>query len=86
MTEAVVVAIITGCLSLFGIIYSANRSSKNVDAKLDLQQAVMEERLNELTREVRTHNNFASRVPVVEKEIEMMNKRVKDLESYHKGG
>lgn len=80
MTEAVVVALITGCLSLFGIIYSSNKSSKIVDSKLDRQQAVMEERITELTREVRKHNNFAERMPVVEEQIKVVNHRIEDLE------
>ena len=66
MSDAILVAIITGGLSLLGIIYSSGKSASKVDAKLDKQQAVIETKLNELTREVREHNNFARRVPVVE--------------------
>lgn len=84
MSEAIIVAIITGCLSLFGIIYSSNKNSKNVDAKLDKQQAIMQTKLEELTREVREHNNFAKRMPVVEEKIDVMNHRIKDLEAMDK--
>lgn len=59
MSDAILVAIITGGLSLLGIIYSSGKSASKVDAKLDKQQAVIETKLNELTREVREHNNFA---------------------------
>lgn len=84
MSDAILVAIITGGLSLLGIIYSSGKSANKVDAKLDKQQAVIETKLNELTREVREHNNFARRVPVVEEQIKVINDRIKDLEGFHK--
>lgn len=84
MSDAILVAIITGSLSLLGIIYSSGKSANKVDAKLDKQQAVIETKLNELTREVREHNNFARRVPVVEEQIKVINHRIEDLEGFHK--
>ena len=84
MSDAILVAIITGGLSLLGIIYSSGKSANKVDAKLDKQQAVIETKLNELTREVREHNNFARRVPVVEVQIKVINHRIEDLEGFHK--
>ena len=84
MSDAILVAIITGGLSLLGIIYSSGKSANKVDAKLDKQQAVIETKLNELTREVREHNNFARRVPVVEEQIKVINHRISDLEEFHK--
>ncbi len=69
MTESVAVAIITGVLT-FGGVMLANRRS----------QAVMETRLEELTREVREHNGFARRMPVVEEQIKVINHRIADLE------
>lgn len=80
MSEAIIVAIITGGLSLIGVIISNNRTSKSMDAKLDKQQAVTETKLEELTREVRAHNNFAQRVPVLEEQIKVVNHRIADLE------
>ena len=80
MSEAIIVALITGGLSLAGIIYSARQTSKKVDAKLDIQQAVMREQLGELTREVREHNGFARRMPVVEEQIKEIHHRIADLE------
>ena len=80
MTEAIIVAIVTAGLSLFGIIYSSNKSANKVDAKLDKQQAVIETKMDELTREVREHNNFAKRIPVVEEQIKVINHRIDDLE------
>ena len=56
-----------------------------MDSKLDKQQAVMETKMDELTREVREHNNFAKRMPVVEEQIKVINHRIEDLEEYHKG-
>ena len=86
MTEAIMVAIITAGLSLFGIIYSSNKSANKVDAKLDKQQAVIEPKMDELTREVREHNNFAKRIPVVEEQIKVINHRIDDLEQEAKHG
>lgn len=80
MSEAIIVAIITGGLSLIGVIVSNNRTAQSMDAKLDKQQAVTETKLEELTREVRAHNNFAQRVPVLEEQIKVVNHRIADLE------
>ena len=84
MSDAILVAIITGGLSLLGIIYSSSKSASKVDVKLDKQQAVIETKMDELTREVREHNNFAKRVPVVEEQIKVINHRIEDLEGFHK--
>ena len=80
MSEAVIVALITGGLSLIGVFISNNRTAQNMDAKLDKQQAITETKLEELTREVRAHNNFAQRVPVLEEQIKVANHRISDLE------
>lgn len=69
MGESIVVAIITGVLTLIGVLVSNSKS-----------RAVMEERVTELTREVREHNNFARRMPVVEEQIKVANHRLSDLE------
>lgn len=80
MTETIIVAIITGGLSLIGVIVSNNRTAQSMDAKLDKQQAIMNTKLEELTREVRMHNNFAQRIPVMEEQIKVANHRIADLE------
>ena len=80
MSEAIIVAIITGSLSLIGVIVSNNRTAQSMDAKLDKQQAITETKLEELTREVRAHNNFAQRVPVLGEQIKVVNHRIADLE------
>ena len=69
MTESIIVAIITGGLTLLGVIITNSKS-----------QAVTETKLDELTREVREHNNFARRMPVVEEQIKVINHRIADLE------
>ena len=81
MTETVIVALITGGLSLLGVIVTSNKTTKDVEAKLEKQQAVTDTKLEELTREVWEHNNFARRVPVLEEQVKVLNHRIADLES-----
>jgi len=69
MAESIIVALITGVLTLIGVLISNSKS-----------QAVTETKLDELTREVREHNNFARRMPVVEEQIKVINHRISDLE------
>ena len=82
--EAIIVAVITGGLSLVGVIFSNSTSNRRVEAKLEKAQAVTDTKIEELTREVREHNNFARRMPVVEEQIKVINHRIGDLEGYHK--
>lgn len=77
--EAIVVAIITGGLSLLGVIITSNKTTRDVQAKLDKHQAVTDTKLEELTREVREHNNFARRVPVLEEQIKVANHRIAEF-------
>jgi hypothetical protein len=83
MTETIIVALITGGLSLLGVIITSNKTTRDVQAKLDTHQAVTDTKLEELTREVREHNNFAQRVPVLEEQIKVANHRIADLENNH---
>ena len=80
MSEAIVVALITGGLALLGTIISSNRSMREIDHKLDKKQAVTDTKMEELTREVREHNNFARRVPVLESQMEAANDRLDKME------
>ena len=73
MTESIITALITGGLTLLGVIVSNNK-----------RQAVTDTKVEELAREVREHNNFARRMPVVEEQIKVINHRISDLEEYHK--
>ena len=81
MTEAIIVALITGGLSLLGALITSNKTARDVAAKLDKQQAITDTKLEELTREVREHNNFARRVPVLEELVEVANHRIEKLEN-----
>ena len=83
MTETIIVALITSGLSLLGVIITSNKTTRDVQAKLDTHQAVTDTKLEELTREVREHNNFARRVPVLEEQIKVANHRIADLENNH---
>ena len=84
MTEAIIVALIAGGFSLLGTVISNSAAARKTDAKIETSQAVTETKLEELTREVRLHNNFAQRMPVVEEQIKVINHRLGDLEEYHK--
>ena len=84
MTESILVALITGGLSLLGVMISASSSSKKTDQRIQTAMAVTDTKLEELTREVRTHNHFAQRMPVEEEQIKVINHRIGDLEHYHK--
>lgn len=79
--ESIIVAIITGGLSLIGVIITNSKSNKDIEHKLSVQQAVTDTKIEELTREVRMHNNFAQRVPVIEEQIKVINHRISDLEN-----
>lgn len=89
--DTVITAIITGGLALIGVIVTSLTSNRKVENQLQTSQAVMEtkyemsqkainERIDALTEEVRKHNNFASRMPVVEEQIKVANHRIEDLE------
>ena len=84
MSDSIIVALITGGLALLGTIITGNRTARELDHKLDKKQAVTDTKLEELTREVREHNNFAKRMPVVEEQIKVANHRIADLERFHK--
>ena len=76
MTENILVALITGGLSLLGVLISGRRTERDIRTV----QAVMQERIDELTREVREHNGFARRLPVVEEQIRALDRRTTRLE------
>ena len=73
MDNAILTAIISGVITLLGVLIANNKT-----------QAVMQAKMEDLTREVREHNNFAKRMPVVEEQIKVINHRIEDLEGYHK--
>lgn len=73
MISEIIVALLSGGVTLIGVLIANSRA-----------QAVTETRLDDLTREVREHNNFARRVPVLEEKIEVANHRIDDLEEFNK--
>lgn len=81
MTD-VIVAMITGGLALLGVILTSISSNKSIEHKIETAQAVTDTKVDELTREVREHNNFARRMPVVEEQIKVINHRLEDLERH----
>ena len=80
MSEAIVVALITGGLSLVGVVLTCVATAKKNENTLRISQAVTDTKIDELTREVREHNGFARRMPVVEEQIKVINHRLTDLE------
>ena len=77
--DSIIVAIITGVLSLLGVIVTNMSSNRKIENQLEVHQAVTDTKLETLTEEVRKHNNFASRIPVIEKDIEYLKVEVADL-------
>lgn len=81
MSEAVVVALITGAVSLIGTIITVILTNNKTVQEMRVSQAVTDTKIEELTREVRKHNGFAERMPVVEEQIKVINHRIEDLEA-----
>lgn len=77
-------ALITGGLSLVGVVATCLATAKKSEKNQAVAQAVMQTELAELTREVRAHNHFAQRMPVVEHEIQKINGEIRELKSYHR--
>ena len=84
MSEAIIVALITGGLSLVGVVVTCLATARKSEKNAAVAQAVTDTKLDELTREVRSHNNFAQRMPVVEEQIRVINHRIDDLEQFHR--
>lgn len=80
MNEAIAVALITGGMSLAGVIATCLATAKKNENAMRISQAVTDTKIDELTREVREHNGFARRMPVVEEQIKVINHRLTDLE------
>ncbi len=77
-------SVLVGALALVGVIITNNKANKNMQSNLSTSQAVTDTKIEELTREVRMHNNFAEKIPVIQEQIKVMNHRISDLEDYHK--
>lgn len=87
MIEALISAgasLFVGVLAFIGVMITNSHSNSKMQNDMKTAQAVTDERISELTREVRMHNNFAQRIPVIEEQIKAVNHRVVDLEDLHK--
>ncbi len=82
--EGIIAAIITGILSLVGVVVSNLAANAKMTKELEKAQAVTDTKIEELTREVREHNNFAKRVPVLEEKAKVADHRISDLENKYK--
>lgn len=80
ISEAVVVALITGGLSFAGVVITCLATAKKTEKATAVAQAVTETKIDELTREVRLHNGFAEKIPVMQEQIKVINHRLNDLE------
>jgi hypothetical protein len=83
MTEAITVALITGGMSLIGVVVTCIATAKKSEKAMEVSQAVMKTGIAELTREVRAHNDFATRVPKLEVEVANIKDTLEDLKAFH---
>src|SRR5574344_1115932 len=77
--------IFVGICSVLGVVITNNKANRDFDAKLDKAQAITDYKIEELTREVRLHNDFAKRIPVIEEQMKVVNHRIEDIEKQHGG-
>lgn len=73
-------SVLTSVITLIGVFAKLKQSNNEIVHRLEMSQAVTDTKITELTREVREHNNFARRMPVVEEQIRVANHRIEDLE------
>lgn len=83
MSEGIIVAVITGLLTLAGTIITVVIGNNKSMAAMEKNQAVTDTKLDNLTEEVKRHNNFAQRIPVIETQIQNLDNRVSKLEVEH---
>lgn len=77
-------SVIVGTFGFIGVVVTNNKNNREMQHKIEISQEVTKTEIKELTREVREHNNFALRVPLLEGKIERLEGRVKELEALHK--
>ena len=78
--ESIIVAIITGGLALVGVIFTNYQSNKKIEAQLVTAQAVTDTKIDNLTLEVRKHNDFVTRVPVLESRVDSLERRMERID------
>lgn len=81
--ESIIVSVITGICSIVAVAITSAASGKKLQQQLEISQAVMNTKLESLTQEVRKHNEFSVRIPVIEEQIKVINHRIDDLEREH---
>ena len=86
VNDTIIVGMISAAAAIISNVILSGKSGREIDHKLETHQAVTDAKLEELTREVREHNNFARRMPVVEEQIKVANHRIADLEALMRGG
>ncbi len=79
-------SVLVGVLSFVAVLISNKKANDEMQKKIEIAQAVTDTKIEELTREVREHNNFAQRMPVVENEINHFKEDISTLKKYHVGG
>ena len=80
MEASIIISVISGLVAIVTVIINVKASNKEMSAKLEKAQAVTDTKLDSLIAEVREHNNYARRMPVVEEQIKVINHRLEDLE------
>ena len=83
MSEAIIVALITGGLSLAGVVVTCLATASKSEKNAAVAQAVTDTKIEELTREVRQHNGFAEKIPMQQVQIDDLKRRVGNLEKFH---
>ena len=83
MNDAILAALIAAAASVISNIILSRKQATEMDHKMEIRQAVTDTKIEELTREVREHNNFAKRMPVVEEQIGMLHETTEQLRKYH---
>ena len=84
MGESIIVAVITGGLSLVGVVLTSMVTARKQEQAQAVAQAVTDTKIDNLTQEVRQHNGFAQKIPLLQSKCEILEHRVTDLEKYHK--
>lgn len=84
MGEAIIVALITGGLSLLGVVFTSSAQARKAEQSQAVAQAITDTKIDNLTHEVRQHNGFAQKIPVLEARCKALENKVEELEKYHK--
>lgn len=84
--EGIIISIVSGVCSIVGVVLASSAASRKLQQQLEISQAVMNTKLESLTDEVRAHNEFARRMPVIEEQIKVINHRLEDLERDQNAG